>query len=313
VTPTLILIGKLAPAFGYVLAGYVVKRSANIHEKILANFLFYVLIPITVFKGALLSDIGHFMGLISLAFGTSLILAVVSRLFYLRFVNTLTPGMLACLFSYLNIGWFGIPIVQAVYGDEGAAIMTAFYVGGMLFGNTIGYSLATAKGTNFLEAVKKLAKIPAIYAVLLALLLRMFSPAIRNVIVSDFQSILLFGSILTSVCGMGLVGMSVAKTSLANIPWRLVSQLLIIRFVSIAIVTVAIYFLLTSLSLIEAMDGKIYLLFGALPIAANLLVFSAKDSKDQREYELLGITLFMSTVLSSGLLLATILLMQHML
>jgi malate permease and related proteins len=302
-TPTLILIGKLAPAYGYVLAGYIVKRAVDIKERLFANLLFYCLIPITVFKGALLSKVGHFLALTALAFGTSIVLAAASRPLSKRFSERISPGMLACLFSYLNIGWFGIPIVQAVYGDEGAAIMSAFYVGGMVFGNTIGYAMASAKSATLAEEAWKLAKIPALTAVVLALLLRAFFPGASEWIISNLQKFLSLGTLLTSVCGMALVGMSVANTRLAHVPWRFVTEFLVVRFVAIAVVTYLINWALMSLGFIGTMDSRIYLLYPTLPIAANLLVFSAKDATDQQEYQLVGIVLFASTIVSFCLLL----------
>ncbi|MFZ6863236.1 AEC family transporter [Undibacterium sp. Ji67W] len=223
-----------------------------------------------------------------------------------QFSERISPGMLSCLFSYLNIGWFGIPIVQAVYGAEGAAIMTAFYVGGMLFGNTIGYSLATADGGGLAKGLYKLVKIPSIYAVTLAWCLRLFAPGSSQFILDNFASLLTLGGLLTSVCGMGLVGMSIAHTHFRNVPWGVLGRLLGLRFVCILLLSFGLQSLLLPLDFITPMDAKIYLLFAALPIAANLLVFSAKDDRARAEYELVGIALFSSTVLSFVLLLVAI-------
>lgn len=300
------LIGKLAPAYIYVLAGYLCKRLTALKERVIANCLFYVFIPVTVFRGALSSDAGHFLTLTSLALVTSCILAGLGYCFRHQFAERISSGMLSCLFSYLNIGWFGIPIVQAVYGAEGAAIMTAFYVGGMLFGNTIGYSLATADDTGLVKGLYQLIKMPSIYAVMLALGLRLFVPGSSQFILEHFSSALKLGTLLTSLCGMGLVGMSIAHTHFRKVPWRLLGRLLALRFVCILILSCGLQSLLLPLGLMTLMDAKIYLLFAALPIAANLLVFSAKGDKARTEYELVGIALFSSTVLSFVLLLAAI-------
>ncbi|MFZ6848937.1 AEC family transporter [Undibacterium sp. RuRC25W] len=304
--PLSILIGKLAPAYVYVLAGYLAKRLTPIREKWIAHCLFYVFIPMTVFKGALSSDAGHFLILTGLALMTSCFLAVAG--FYLRkkFDGRLAPGMVSCLFSYLNIGWFGIPIVQAVYGPEGAAIMTAFYVGGMLFGNTIGYSLATAGEGSWVKGLSKLIKIPSIYAVVIASGLKLGFVGSDHLILERAGFLLKFGTLMTSICGMGLVGMSIAYTQFRKVPWGMLGQLLAWRFACILLLTSSLQAILLPIGVITALDARIYLLFAALPIAANLLVFSAKDSKGQVEYELVGIALFASTVLSFVLLLAAI-------
>ena len=301
-----LLVCKLAPAYVYVLAGFLAKRFSPIKERFVANCLFFVFIPITVFKGALASDAGHFMTLTLLALVTSCILAALGYCFRNQFSERLTAGMVSCLFSYLNIGWFGIPIVQAVYGAEGAAIMTAFYVGGMLFGNTIGYSLATADGASLTNGVRKLMKIPSIYAVGFGLCLRLSFVDSAHSILESAGPLLKLGSMLTSICGMGLVGMSIAHTRFRSVPWALLSKLLGLRFICILVLTFGLQRLLLAIHLLTSLDAKIYLLFAALPIAANILVFSAKDAQAKTEYELVGIALFASTVLSFVLLLAAI-------
>ncbi|MFZ6726315.1 AEC family transporter [Undibacterium sp. MH2W] len=304
--PLSILISKLVPAYVYVLAGYVVKRQTPLREKLIANCLFYVFIPITVLKGALSSDAGHFFILTGLALITSCSLAVAGYALRRQFADRLAPGMVSCLFSYLNIGWFGIPIVQAVYGAEGAAIMTAFYVGGMLFGNTIGYSLATADGRSWWSGLSKLTKIPSIYAVVIAAGIRLCIPGADQWLLKEGGFVLSAGTLMTSICGMGLVGMSIAHTQLRHIPWAMLGKLLASRFVCILLITMTLQSILVPLGIITSLDAKIYLLFAALPIAANLLVFSAKDNKGHAEYALVGIALFASTVLSFVLLLAAI-------
>ncbi|MFZ6863237.1 hypothetical protein ACO0K7_11455 [Undibacterium sp. Ji67W] len=66
------LIGKLAPAYIYVFAGYLCKRLTMLKERVVANCLFYIFIPVTVFKGALSSDAGHFFDTDFVGFGDEL-------------------------------------------------------------------------------------------------------------------------------------------------------------------------------------------------------------------------------------------------
>jgi malate permease and related proteins len=296
----LMLLGKIFPAYGYVLGGYFIKKITSLQEKTVANFLFFVLIPLTVFKGALLSDIGRFFGLACLAFVTSVVMAMVSRFFRYRYSDYVSFGVLACLFSYFNIGWFGIPIVQAIFGDEGAAVMTALYVGGMFFGNTIGYSLATIKNRSIWESAKKLAQVPALYAVSIAFFLRIVGWANFFTETSYFINVLIIGTMLTSVCGMALVGMSVAGVKLQEIPWRAVFELLAARLLLSSIVISTFSLTLYARHLITLMEVKVYILLIALPIAANLLVFVTKD---RQVSGFVGTVLLMSTVMSFPLIL----------
>jgi predicted permease len=178
----------------------------------------YVFVPLVVFKGALLSDTASFLLYIALSFGISLAMGLLAGCYRKWFGAQLNVGVLRCTFSYFNIGWFGIPIVYALYGEAAAIVMTGLYVGGMLFGNTVGFLWVT-DGHGSGGVLKKLSKIPALYAMALGVALH-FSPILPVLSTQAWlMQGLAFGTVATSVLGMGLVGMSVADVSHRAVAW----------------------------------------------------------------------------------------------
>lgn len=295
--PTLLF--KFFPVFCYIGLGFIGKRWLSLSQAKVGLLLFFVFVPLVVFKGALLSDTGAFISLIVLSFSVSLTTGLMARLTRKMFKDELSPGVLQCTFSYFNIGWFGIPIVYALFGDDGAVIMTGLYVGGMLFGNTVGYLWVTQNPQNQQPTWKKLSKIPALYAMLLGFALH-FSPFYAQLAgAAVLRGVLDFSTLATSVLGMALVGMSVAHVVYHDVAWRKLGSLLLLRIVFALVVVSMIASAAFSLGLLSPLAFKIMLLIPLLPIAANILVFT---SRINQENEFVGLVLLFSTIVSCVLI-----------
>ena len=293
------LIAKLAPAYGYVVLGYVAKRFGRIPEQHVAKVLFFALIPLVVFKGALFSSTDRFAILAALSFLSSIGMAGIGHRMRSRFADVTPGGVLMCLFAYFNIGWFGIPVVYAIWGDAAALVMTALYVGGMLFGNTVGYALIASDSGGARGAVMKLTRVPALYAVAIALLLRQLGCSEVLAANGMVSGLLDLATRLTSILGMALVGMSVVNVDIKQVAWRRLAALLLTRIIAAAVLVVSVSVILEALGVLSPLEAKILRLLPCLPIAANMLVFVAKDRGDVR---LVGVALLTSTILSCFLL-----------
>ncbi|MFC5474058.1 AEC family transporter [Paraherbaspirillum soli] len=295
------LFSKLLPAYLYVAGGYASRRWLRLSQDLVAKTLFYGCVPIVVFKGALFSEIAPFLLLVALAFGVSSLMAIGASAFTGWFKDTVSKGTLRCAFGYFNIGWFGIPIVQAIYGNSGANVMTALYVGGMLFGNTVGFLLIASEQPGKSSALSKLFKVPAIYMAAGAFLLHWLG--LRAPLMNNHALVLALdvATLMTSVLGMGLVGMSVANVAIKTIDWRKLGLLLGVRVLLAAAIVGSLAFTLNWLGYLQPMELKVFLLMPLLPIAANILVFT---SSLRTENEFIGVGLLASTVLSCALLFA---------
>ncbi len=298
-TPILYILSKLFPAYAYIIGGYVSKKCLGLSQAFVAKALFYFLVPLVVFKGALFSSIGPFLFLVALSFGVSLLMVFAAGIFTNWFSSTLSKGALQCIFGYFNIGWFGIPIVQAIYGEQGAAIMTALYIGGMIFGNTVGFLLISSNESDKSVPIYKLLKVPSLYLAVVAFFAHAIG--IREYLMNNqlLNMLLNAAASMTSVLGMGLVGMSIANISVKMIEWRKLGALLGMRLAVATIIVGALAATLSTLGYLQDMELQVFLLIPLLPIAANILVFA---SAVHNENEFIGLALLASTLLSCLLL-----------
>jgi predicted permease len=289
----------LLPAYVFVGGGYIARRCCRLPQHWVAKSLFYIFVPLVVFKGALFSNVWPFLLLAALSFSVSVLMVAAAGFIAKRFENLLAPGTLKCAFGYFNIGWFGIPIVHALYGDQGSIAMTALYIGGMLFGNTVGFVLVTTDGAEKAGRLRKLLHVPSLYCAALAFAAHGlgFRQALME---SDaLVSVLNGATLMTSVFGMALVGMSVSNIAAREVPWRQLSALLGTRMLCASLIVGALAEFLNVLSFFKPVELRVFLLMPLLPIAANILVFT---STRRNENEFVGVSLLASTMLSCALL-----------
>ncbi len=91
---------------------------------------------------------------------TMLVLLLVSRVF------SRDPVVNLC-FCYLNIGWLGLPVASALFGNDAAVIIIAAYVGSSILGNSVGTGMLSGNMFN----LKKMAKTPPVLALILGIML----------------------------------------------------------------------------------------------------------------------------------------------
>jgi predicted permease len=297
------LILKIITLYLYILIGYGVRYLFSISHKFFSKILFFVLIPAMVFKAILLSEAGIFLFLVGLSFFTSFLLAVLSLLFWEKFKTlSISKGVFQCCYSYFNVGWFGIPIVYVIFGEQEAFSMTALYIGGMLFGHFVGYYLINKQLTLQTAQPKydfrALLKNPSIYAIILGFGLSYFNA--EEIIETSFvNSLYYIIAILTSFFGMFLVGMSLYGLSIKNVQWKLISFFLISRLFLSAMVVSGLVFLLKYFQVLSSAQINTYALIAILPIAANIIVFIQDQEDKNKEVPIL---LLLSTTLSCFIL-----------
>ena len=295
---------KFFPAYLYIVGGYTLKRWFYISQIPIAKILFYVLLPLVIFRAALFSDIKDFLILSSVSFFASLFIAFFAQFFRKFFASLMPKGVLECIFSYFNIAWFGIPMVIPFYGEQGMTIMSAFFVGGIIFGNTIGFFLIL-NGQRRENPFIALLKLPTFHCIAIAFLLHLFD--FREILIHSQFLKLAFDMLLvvTYILGIGFLGMGIASVTYDDIKKhkKELIAILSLRFLVSSIIIGIIGLMGLIFGFLEAIEFKVLLFIPLLPVAANILVLtSAAKIKDN----FVTLVLFSSTLLSCVLFIALI-------
>jgi predicted permease len=187
-----------------------------------------------------------------------------SKTIYRRFPDDVSPVMqFTAIFS--NCGYMGLPLMKALYGDEGVFYGSFYIVVFHTFLWTYGYMMFGGKGTAK-QVTKKVLTNPSIIAVYVGLILFTLSIPVPEVIQ---EAVRIVGD-MTMPLSMLIIGgvISTARLSTVFSDWRVYLASAVRLVVMPAIAIYGTMFLTFRASQSGGCHGP------AMPIAANTTVFS---------------------------------------
>jgi len=170
-----VFLENLLPVMLLAGVGWLVRRRIGIDPKPLAQIVFYVLSPALIFN--LLVEIPVALGdMLRMAGFVTLLLAILATVAWLtaralRLSRTLTSALILTV-TFMNAGNLGLPITQLALGQVPLAWATVFFSTTALLSNSVGAWVAGVGRATPARALAGLARVPAVFAIPLALALR---------------------------------------------------------------------------------------------------------------------------------------------
>lgn len=241
----------------YLLAGWLVGQTALDFKTAASWILTRVAIPVVIiFNISTRFD----------SMSTIIIAAAVSMLFMLFTCQRILRDPVRSLcFSYLNIGWLGLPVASALFGNDAATIIIAAYVGSSIVGNSVGAGMLSGNRFNLLQ----LAQTPPVLALFIGAALIPLSHDV-NRWGADLYSVAKF---MMSFLGMAVLGLWLSKIrfSFSDVLQEVRPFLLRSIVMAVLISLLFIFAILLNFRLIADNPATLYL-FCLLPPAANIIV-----------------------------------------
>ncbi|KKF35562.1 permease [Erwinia tracheiphila] len=239
------------------LAGWLAGKTAWNFKTTASLILTRVAIPVVItFNIATRS--GSMSTIIIVTAISMLVMLMVSR-YVLR-----DPVKSLC-FSYLNIGWLGLPMATALFGNEAATIVIAAYVGSSIVGNSVGAAMLSGHRFNLF----KLAQTPPVLALIVGAALIPFSQQLPL----WFDGLYNVAKFLMSFLGMAVLGIWLSKTELTLKDLRQEIHPYMFKSAVMLILISLILWLARTLDFRLVTDNFATLyLFCFLPPAANIIV-----------------------------------------
>ncbi len=166
---------NILPILIVAAVGYLLQRIFQLNARTFSQAIIYVLAPCLIFANLASSEIAFSDMLRMVVLALILMLAMgvisyaISRLLRL-------PAKLASIFilttTFMNAGNFGLPFTDFTLGSEGLAWATIFFVTSSITMNSAGIYIATAGAFSPLDALRKLATFPSVWAIPLAFVVR---------------------------------------------------------------------------------------------------------------------------------------------
>lgn len=166
---------NLLPILLIGLAGYLLGKSLILDPRTIGRIVFYVFSPLLVFNLMVNSELNLKQALTTVGFTASVITLLGLFAFILgKLLQLERSHLLAVILTvaFGNTGNYGLPLVKFAFGDEALAVASLFYVTTTVLFNTAGVVIASLGHTDLKSAVLGLFKLPIVYGVLLALLVK---------------------------------------------------------------------------------------------------------------------------------------------
>jgi hypothetical protein len=204
-----IFLETLLPVMVLAALGMLLRRRLNINPKPLSQIVFYAFAPALVFQLLIrnpftLSEMLRMAAFVTVLLAAMALIAVgLARVLNLN--RTMTSALILCI-VFMNAGNLGLPITQLAFGTVTLAWASVFFATTSLLANSVGAWIASVGRASPRQALIGLAKVPAVYAIPLALLLR--SAGVELPPLVDVPVTLLAGAAVPSM--LLLLGMQLA-------------------------------------------------------------------------------------------------------
>jgi predicted permease len=168
-----IFVNNLLPILLLSGAGFALGMALKLDSRPLGRVIFYILSPVLIFNLLTASRLAVKSIILMMGYSASVMLIiagialVLGRLLHLE-RTALTAVVLTSLVA--NNGNYGLPLISFAFGQEALAYASIYFVTNCLLLYTLGVVIASLGHLRLKEALLGLLKVPAIYAVILAVI-----------------------------------------------------------------------------------------------------------------------------------------------
>ena len=290
----------ILPVFGLVACGYLVG-STKVLDKPgidgLTNFVFYVAIPVLMFRSVLQSEIPGIkdLGILLAYYGgcylTFIVALICGKVFFRLPLDQLAIFGMGSMFG--NTVMLGLPLVYAVYGEAGMIpmlLIVSFHNPMLITLTAIVIEIGRGERTRWFRiaysSLRTLMLNPVVIAILLALLWRVLE-------IPRFSSLDRFTSLLGAAaapCALFALG---ASLTIYRIGGKIRESMFIVGL-KLFVHPCLVWILATYVFFLDPMWAAIATITAALPTGANVFIYS-------RGYGIYVARATSATLISTGL------------
>lgn len=166
-----LFLNNLLPVFLAAGTGYLLSKAFNIEPRPVSQILFYIFSPCLVFDLLTKSPLNN-GDILRMALFASTLLLLTGGLTWLagkalRLERRLLAGVLLTAI-FMNAGNYGLPVVLFAFGETALKYASLFFVTVSMISYTLGVLIASMGSASLSKSLTNLLKVPAIYAVILA-------------------------------------------------------------------------------------------------------------------------------------------------
>ena len=168
---------NLLPIMLIAAAGYILGKTLTVDSRTIGRMVFYIFSPLLVFNLMVTSQLNLTQALTTVGYTAAVIVIMGTLAFLLGKLFKLHRAHLLAVVltvAFGNTGNYGLPLVKFAFGDEALAVASIFYVTTTILFNTVGVVIASLGHLDLKSAILGVFKLPILYAVMIALLIKGF-------------------------------------------------------------------------------------------------------------------------------------------
>ena len=254
----------------YIAIGFVLNKTVPQSGRLLPKLLVRYIVPLVIF----LTCVKYSSSLINvtlLMFFLSLTMFLCALLIYRGHQHRKVLRL--CLSQY-NIGLIGLPVGIHLFGDGAVPIILSAFLGGMLFGNSIGiFSLINSSQLRKSYLIKQMLSSPPLFSLVVALVfITLKVPVDFNGPIGDIYG---WSKTALSTLGMVVMGLSLSQYPVYWKKWRQYVSFSLSKILLSCFVALMIFGGAYAQGWIDQQTLKYMALLPFLPSAANIITLEA--------------------------------------
>jgi len=180
-----VFINVILPVFLVAVIAGLFQRWRNVPASSVSQVTLYILAPALIFESLIEQEMPATASvgiIVTVLIGTILLISssyVISKIMGQE--NDMRSAFVLST-AFPNAGNLALPVLLLAFGDEALAVGIVIFVTQATLGNSFGVFVAANSTMNILSAVKQIFKLPAIYATILAVIVRVFDMDLPNLV-----------------------------------------------------------------------------------------------------------------------------------
>lgn len=234
--------------------------------------MLYIVTPSVVFSGVMTAPLSAEVILLPvLVFVLCSVIGIGHLWLAKRWITDGSASIIPLSVGTGNTGYFGVPVALLLFGEQGLAIYIVCMLGTVVYESTVGFYLAARGRYELKDALRRVVKLPSIYAFALGVCLNLSGVSIPLVIEPLFDN--LRGAY--SIFGMMIIGMGIVSFRGLGGNWRFTGLAFLGKFVVWPLVALVFWWIDSQvLGLYDLAVHQAIFLLSITPIAANTVVMA---------------------------------------
>jgi predicted permease len=268
------LISAILPLYLMIALGYVAGRWLHVSSQQIAGMVIYLIVPVVFFGAVATTPLNpSYLLLPVIAFLMSAVMALVMYTVARRLFRDATANLIGQASCTANTGYFGVPLFLSLQPEHALGVYLLAIIGISVSEATLGYYIIARGHFTAREAVRKLLRLPLLYACAAGLVTNVLVPAWPEVMI---KTLIQFRGAYV-VLGMMMIGVGLASLKGLEVNRRFLAVLFVQKFVLWPLLAISII-LLDRLGpqLLDPLATSVILTFSLVPLAANTVAFAAQ-------------------------------------